>query len=195
FLAGRAHLMRQELAEARRAFEAGLKLNPRSAAALVELAGVALAEGDPPQSVKLAQQALALDPRARGAHLAWGQALDGLHQYDEARTQVEAELAAWPDDFRAAFLLGDLAERQGDAAAAEEYFRRAIVIEPRFALAHLRLARRLLERGGDAREGLKLASRALELGVAGEDPGLAYFLLPDFYSRLGDTALSRQNAR
>jgi len=195
FLAGRAHLLRQEVADARREFAEGLRLNPRSAAALVELAGVAVVEGDAAQAVTLAQRALAIDPRARGAHLVWGQALDRLHDDANARVQVETELAAWPDDFRAAFLLGELAERRADAAVAEASFRRAIALEPRFAVAHLRLARRLLERGGDPSEGVGLARRALELGVQGEDRALAYYLLADFYSRLGETARSRQNAR
>ena len=195
FLAGRAHLLRGQLADARREFEEGLRLNPGSAAALVELAGVAVADGDPERAVSLAQQALAIDPRARGAHLAWGQALDRMHQDEQAKAQVETELTAWPDDFRAALLLGELAERRGDSAAAESFFRRAIAIEPRFAASHLRLARRLLESGGDAAEGVELARRALELGVNGEQRALTYYLLADFYSRLGETALSRQNAR
>jgi curved DNA-binding protein CbpA/Tfp pilus assembly protein PilF len=53
-------------------------------------------------------------------------ALAHLGRYEEARRDYGAVLAAWPTSGRTNFLLGRLAQREGNGAAACEFFRRAL---------------------------------------------------------------------
>ncbi len=194
FVAGRARLALGDVANAKRELEAMLRVNDRAAAAYVELAGIAIAEDDHKRAETLALKALQIDPRARGARLFLAQALDHEGRPSEAWRQAQLELESWPDDFRPAHYLAELAARLGRNDRVEPYLRTAIRLEPRFVGSYLLLARHLLERGESLEEGVRLTRTALELGPKGRDEALAYFLLADFYSRLGRNDLSEQNA-
>jgi predicted Zn-dependent protease len=194
YLAGRALLAQGQLPAAKIEFENARRINPRSSAALVELAEIAIAEKQPQQGRELATQALAVDGRARGARLALAQALEQSGDREGAWKEASAELREWPDDFRPAYYLGELAPKAGHDEQAEQYLRDAIRIEPRFAASYLLLAQRLLRRNERFDEGIRLTRKALELKPRREDQALAYFLLADFYSRLGHDELSRENA-
>ena len=194
FIAGRASLARGDLKTATSQFEATLKLNPRSAAALVELASIAISERQPERAQQLAMRALALDGHARGARLYLAQALEQLGRPEEAWQRASEELELSPEDFRTAYYLAGLAPRVGREDRVEFYLRETIRAEPRFPAAYLELARYFLQHGERFDEGVHLATKALELHAHGRDEAMAYFLLADFYSRLGRADLSRKNA-
>ena len=194
FLAGRALEANGNLPEAEKEFATALTLNPRSAASLVELAGIAVSQKQPQKARDHAQKALAIDSRARGGHLFLAQALDQLGDREGAWREASIEMQTWPDDFRAAYYLAEVAPEVGRANDVERYLREAIRAEPRFAPSYLRLAQLLLQRNERFDEGVRLAKTALALKPAGRDEALAYFLLADFYNRLGRDDLSRKNA-
>jgi arylsulfatase A-like enzyme/Tfp pilus assembly protein PilF len=194
FIAGRASLVRGDLKSATSHFDVALKLNPRSAASLVELAGIAITERQPERARQLATRALAIDAHARGARLFLAQALEQLGRPNEAWQQASEELKLSPDDFRPAYYLAELAPRVGHDDEVERYLQQTIRAEPRFPAAYLQLARHLLQRGGRFDEGIRLTRKALELKPRGRDEALAYFLLADLYSRTGHADLSRKNA-
>jgi arylsulfatase A-like enzyme/Tfp pilus assembly protein PilF len=194
FIAGRASLVRGDVKSATSYFDATLKLNPRSAAAMVELAGIAITQRQPERARQLATQALAIDPHARGARLFLAQALEQLGRPEEAWQQANEELKFSPEDFRPAYYLAELAPRLGRDDKVELYLRQTIRAEPRFPAAYLQLARHFLQRSERFDEGIHLTRKALELKPRGRDEALAYFLLADFYSRTGRPDLSRKNA-
>src|SRR5581483_6136993 len=141
------------------------------------------------------EKSLALDPHARGAHLFLAQALEQLGDRGAAWREASTELQMWPDDFRAAYYLAELAPDAGHTDERERYLRETIRIQPQFAPAYLDLARLVLQRNERFEEGVRLTKTALALKPPPHDQALAYFLLADFYNRLGRDDLSRENAQ
>ncbi len=129
---GRCLAQLSQLRAAERSFSEALKLNPQLARAYLARAEIRLLD--------LGQVSAALTDLNRGlALLAAAQkpplwryvqlravALAHLGRLAEARRDYEAVLTAWPGSGRTHFLLGRLAQREGNAAAACEFFRRAL---------------------------------------------------------------------
>ena len=85
-------------------------------------------------------------------------------QFDEAYRQCQAMLARWPDDVNALVNAGVLADRLGDAAAAERWWTQAVARDPSQRRVHLYLAERLDARGA-TRDALSHYRRYLELAA------------------------------
>ena len=73
-------------------------------------------------------------------------------------------LARWPDDVNALVNAGVLADRLGDAAAAERWWTQAVARDPSQRRVHLYLAERLDARGA-TRDALSHYRRYLELAA------------------------------
>lgn len=148
------------LRDSARQFEAALAANPRDADALGGLGIVRLRENRPAEARQLLERAIAADP-SRAA--SWQSALDGAAyglELAEARTALRRnDLDAADTIARSAsrrtvedrtdveVLLGQIALRQGDAAAAEQRFRTALSRRPGFAPAREGLAQSLRAQG------------------------------------------------
>ncbi|MGZ5496416.1 MAG: sulfatase-like hydrolase/transferase, partial [Candidatus Aminicenantales bacterium] len=76
-----------------------------------------------------------------------------------------------------------------------ETLRKTIAAEPEFPLAYFHVARILLRRGTDFEEAIALTKKGIELRPAPAELPLGYFLLADLYNRVGENALSEENAR
>ncbi|MEM7052684.1 MAG: tetratricopeptide repeat protein [Acidobacteriota bacterium] len=85
---GRAHLDLGDGAEARRAFERALELDPQAAAGHEGLGRVAAMEGDAAAAVAAFERALELEPRASGVYYALSQALRELGRSEAADTAL-----------------------------------------------------------------------------------------------------------
>jgi tetratricopeptide (TPR) repeat protein len=117
---------------------------------------------------------LALPPRRLPASVAVGDYLNAVARLEKigraaaAREAYESALERWPDDLTALIGLGNTAHRDGDLEAAEQAFRRAILVHPRSAAAHNNLAQTLeeLDRHDEA---LAEAREAVGLGGPLED--------------------------
>jgi Tfp pilus assembly protein PilF len=148
------------LRDSARQFEAALATNPRDADALGGLGIVRLRENRPAEARQLLERAVAADP-SRAAQ--WQSALDGAAyglELAEARTALRrndvdaadtiARSAARrqvEDRTDVEVLLGQVALRRGDAAAAEQRFRTALSRRPGFAPAREGLAQALRAQG------------------------------------------------
>lgn len=148
------------LREGARQFEAALAANPRDADALGGLGIVRLRENRAAEARELLERAVAADP-SRAAQ--WQGALDGAayglelaearaalrrNDVDTADTTARSAARRSVDDRTdVEVLLGQIALRRGDAAAAEQRFRTALGRRPGFAPARDGLAQALRAQG------------------------------------------------
>ena len=130
--------LRQPRAAERR-FSQALKLNPQLARAYLARAETRLLDlGQVPAALADLDRGLAL---LGGQPVLWryvqlrGAALAHLGRLAEARRDYDAVLAAWPRSGRTCFLLGRLAQQEGNPAAACAFFRRALALNYAYAAA------------------------------------------------------------
>ncbi len=184
---GFARLEAGGLRDATRQFEAALATNPNDSDALGGLGIVRLREGRNAEARGLLERAIAAAP-ARAQQ--WQQALDGAAYgqeladaraairrgaLDEADTLLRsAQRRAVEDRTDSETLLGDLALRRGDAAAAEQRFRTALARRPGFPPAQQGLNQALRAQGRLAEipvRGPRAVAEASD--TAGTSPGEA----------------------
>lgn len=157
---GFARLEAGNTREATRQFEAALAANPNDADALGGLGLARLREGRQAEARGLLERAIAADPArapqwqraldgaAYGAELAEGRGLLRAGRLDEADLVLRrASRRDAEDKTDAETLLGELALRRGDPAAAEQRFRTALARRPGFAPAQTGLNQALRAQG------------------------------------------------
>ena len=148
------------LRDATRQFEAALATNPNDADALGGLGIVRLREGKQAEARSLLQRAMAADPAkapqwqraldgaSYGAELAEGRTLLRANKLDEADAVLRRAVRREAEDKTdAETLLGELALRRNDPAAAEQRFRTALARRPGFAPAQTGLNQALRAQG------------------------------------------------
>ena len=106
-------------------------------------------------------------------------ALNGAGQAKEAETLTRKLVAAQPENSAAQMLLGDFADRRGDAPAAEAAYRRAFTIDTRNLRAGLNVAF-AQERRGDRASSAETLLRLID--VFPDDPRLHFQLGQLYYS-------------
>ncbi len=109
------------------------------------LAQAYLYAGRNARALELFEQAVREDPTRPGSQNGYGIALATAGRLDEARAALERADALAPQSGVPALSLGLLDERDGDLAAAEREYRRAIVRDPELAAAHRYLGILLLK--------------------------------------------------
>lgn len=196
YLLGTLEAKRGDQDEARKYFELTLRLHPKSAAALAELAALGVARGELDAAIDYADRALALDPRIGSAHLSRGRVFEQRGEIAEAVQEYERELSQSPEHPHpgAARALASLAGKLGDADR-EQALRQVLAAAPAYVPAYLHLAKFHLDRQTRYEEAIVLTEKALTLGPKGRDLALAYFLLADLYNRIGDQQRSAAFAR
>lgn len=148
---GLANLDLGKLPEARADLTEIQKSAPRSAAALVNLAKVATAEKSYDESLKLCDQALALDARNYDALSGAVAVFNKLGRFADSHSKVDAVLANVGEGSEIAaglhYLKADIfiAERKNENAEAE--LKRAIEIDPSYLPAYSLYAGILVDRG------------------------------------------------
>ena len=151
------HGERDRLAEAAR-------LNPYDSGTYLRLAQAESKAGDPAAAAAALRRAVDVNPQNPLLAQALVRRLIEANQFDEAYRQCQAMLARWPDDVNALVNAGVLADRLGDAAAAERWWTQAIARDPSQRRVHLYLAERLDARGA-TRDALSHYRRYLELAA------------------------------
>ena len=149
------HGERDRLADAAR-------LNPYDSGTYLRLAQAESEAGDPAAAAAALRRAVDVNPQNPILAQALVRRLIEASQFDEAYRQCQALLARWPDDVNALVNAGVLADRLGDAAAAERWWTQAVARDPSQRRVHLYLAERLDARGAtrDALRPLPALSRA-----------------------------------
>lgn len=139
FLLARITMMQSFYEDAIPLLESGLKIAPQRADLHAALGESYFALGKTDQAIEEFRQLIALDPSAR-SYTFMGLSYRHLGRFDEARKYFEAGLKRDPTNAACWFNLGFIEERQGNTAAADEEFQKALRSNPNFADALLELA-------------------------------------------------------
>ena len=174
------------------------RLNPYDSGTYLRLAHAESAAGDRQAAVAAMRRAVEANPHSPTLARGLVRRLVEADAFPEAYRASEALLARWPDDVDTLVNAGVLADRLGDAAAAERWWRRAVDSDPSQRRVHLYLAERLDARGSTA-DALHHYRRYLELTArsqAGDRPAprevVAVVLkFGDALARAGQTGTAR----
>jgi Tfp pilus assembly protein PilF len=193
FTRGVAALEGNDLAAAEKAFQESLKLEPKSAGAMLGLAQVALRRGDRTAASAYIQRAYATAPDNVEVQRNWARYEFSEGKPDEAKAALEA---ARQMDAKAAgprVDLGDLymiAFRKPNDAVV--FYKEAIAIDPKHAGAHYALGV-ALERSGDEKGAIDELTQAATLNTTNPLPYYELGRLHESKGRLdaADTAFVR----
>jgi arylsulfatase A-like enzyme/Tfp pilus assembly protein PilF len=176
----------RDFERARTLLEESLQLNVDRPVFLLKLAECLIELGRLDDAERRVREAIGIRPHQPRASYALGLVLEARHDVAGAQRAYEAELAANPKTWSAAFNLGKLHLAAGKPMAAARAFHHATSVEPAFAANHVYLAKALLDAGdlpgaeGSAREGLTRVTGRNRAAVR----SFAHYILADVYSRL-----------
>ena len=120
---------------------------PEDARARERLAALYLGAGQLDEAWRLAREALLRDPRSITANKALAKVAAQRNQADLARLIALRTAKLDPTDPELPFLSGELAAGEGDEAAAEAAWRKALALDARFLPARAALLRAAVRRG------------------------------------------------
>jgi tetratricopeptide (TPR) repeat protein len=153
-------MSQKDSAKAIARIQAAIAKSPNNSLFYDDLAGVQLATRDFGGARNSAGKAMQLNPED----------LQALQNYSTALTAAgdkDGAIAAWqhwsdahPKDPNALATMAELIQSKGDLAKAEEYYKKALVLDPTQVLASNNLAYLMLTRGENVDEALTLAQTA-----------------------------------
>src|SRR5687767_1794631 len=129
FVRGRVLRAKGSYDKAEAAFNEVLKLNPRAAAARVELARLRIRSGAE-DAVAVATEATEADPRSLDARLTLARALMAQREYVKAQDVLTKVLSAAPNVAVVHAQLGTVLSRKKDTVGARASFNRALELDP-----------------------------------------------------------------
>lgn len=147
---GKACARLELFAEAGRAFDAALRLNPRDLETLLEASDLARDTGNLERALRLASDAVAVDDRSARACLALARAQRLSRAFEQAAATAARLRELAPADAQAACECAAIALGQGKLDDAEREFRRSIELDPAYLDARIGLAQVLAQRGDRA---------------------------------------------
>ena len=152
--------------------ESGLKIAPARADLLAALGESYFMAGKVDKAIEQFKQLIEVENSAR-SYAFLGLSYRNVGRFDEATQQFERGLRLDPHNALCMFNLGFIAERQGDAAAAETHFQDALkanpdLPDPLLELANLRIARKQLA------EAAELLRKYVKVS---HDPATGYYKL------------------
>ncbi len=139
-----------------------LRIRPRDANGLTNLANALLRKKEYPEAIQHYREVLSVRPNDSEMHRNLGKALYESGAIDEALAQFQEALRLRPGDTDAGYSLGNAYLDKGDAKAAIPYFRKAIEAESRNIAAHYNLAI-ALQRNGQLEEAIAEFRQTLQL--------------------------------
>ncbi|MEO6016517.1 MAG: tetratricopeptide repeat protein [Polaromonas sp.] len=111
---------------------------------------ILLAEGKLSEASQCYLQATQADPQDVFSFINLGYALSELQRFPEARSALEQALTLDRNQFDTYFMLGTIAQRQGQMSQAIERFQQVIKLNPDFELAYRELGYELFRAGKNA---------------------------------------------
>jgi len=145
---GAAAYLEGDEAEALEHFRSALEINPANVKALGNLAIIHSDKGESEKSIRYYRAALRLKPTAYEMHNGLCGELIKAGREEEALDHCREALRISPSYAKAYYHAGLIYLNRNQHALAEAHFRKAIHWEPGYWLAHLLLARTLVETGG-----------------------------------------------
>jgi tetratricopeptide (TPR) repeat protein len=139
FLLARITMMQSFYEDAIPLLESGVKIAPQRADLHAALGESYFISGKTDKAIEEFKKLIELDPSARSSTF-MGLSYRHLGRFDEARKYFEEGLKRDPTNAACWFNLGFIEERQGNTAAADEKFQKALRSNPNFADALLELA-------------------------------------------------------
>jgi tetratricopeptide (TPR) repeat protein len=172
FLMARISMSQNYFEDAIPLLESGLQLAPRRPDLLAALGESYFMAGNAEKAIEEFNKLIAVEGSAR-SYAFLGLSYRNLGRFDEAKQQFEKGLKLDGKNSLCLFNLGYIAERQGDAAAAEAFLQKAVQSNPDFADALLELAniRVAAKKPHDAEE---LLRRYVKIS---RDPATGYYKL------------------
>ncbi|MBS1804200.1 MAG: tetratricopeptide repeat protein [Acidobacteria bacterium] len=119
--------------------ESGLKIAPKRPDLLAALGQSYFMAGKTEKAIEEFNRLLEIEKSAR-SYAFLGLSYRNLGRFDEAKTYFQRGIALDPHSSTCLFNLGFIAERQGDAVAAERYFQETLKYNPKYSDALLELA-------------------------------------------------------
>jgi tetratricopeptide (TPR) repeat protein len=172
-----------------------VEANPKDRDLKLMLAGELLDQNKIEEGLALAKGLLDNSPEDRPILLALGQMYVRIHRWRDAEdTFAKAETLTTKKEDRTylLFLRGELAERQKHYEPAEQFFRKALELDPNSAMILNYLGYMMADKGMHVEEALKMIRKAVELepmnGAYLDSLGWAYF-------KLGQYELAEDNLR
>jgi tetratricopeptide (TPR) repeat protein len=187
-------MRRGDLERARSLLEETLSLPVDRPAFLLKLGECLIEMSRLDESEARLKEALAERPQLARAHYDLGLVQEARGQPAAARAAYEAELAAHPSNWSAAFNLGKLLIRDGRVAEAADRLQAVVRMNPHFAGGYLYLAKALLD-AGDLMGAERAAGTGLDLARGEPIAALGHWILADVRGRQGRSAEAQQHAR
>ncbi len=122
-------------------------------------------------------------PRFPGAQFNLGVLYEERGRPEDARRAYAAEIATYPDAFKARFNLGKVLSRLDDWTGSNEQMREVIRIAPQRPEGYLFLARGLLHESAPLNDVARLTEQGLALADTPELKALGWFLMADVFTR------------
>jgi tetratricopeptide (TPR) repeat protein len=146
--AGVEALKKGDLQAAKAQFDRSLELNPKQTGALLGLAEVAIAKGNPKDAAEPLKKAVAAAPDDAKVETTWGHYLFWQKQYPQAQAAFEKAIRLDPSAARPHIELADLYFLGlHQPKPAIEHYRKAISLDPADAFVHFTLGKALAEAG------------------------------------------------
>jgi putative PEP-CTERM system TPR-repeat lipoprotein len=130
FALGSIHDRRRETADAIKAYNEVLRLNPRATAAQVELSRLSLASGDRTAALRFAEEARQSEPSSLDARVALARSLVASRNYSRASTEINELLKGAPNAPQVHAVHGMLLASQKNPAAARASYERSLELAP-----------------------------------------------------------------
>jgi arylsulfatase A-like enzyme/tetratricopeptide (TPR) repeat protein len=184
-LLGEVYAARKEPAAALPHFEKAVEIQPKLTRNRLNLAGALTEMKQYPRAQALLGDILKDYPRFPFAQYTLGVLYEEQHRFEDARTAYAAEVAAYPEHFKARFNLGKVLLRLGDRAGYLEQMREVVRIAPKQPEGYLLLARGLLQESAPIDEVEALAQKGLALAETSDLKALGWFLMADVFNRKG----------
>jgi choline-sulfatase len=184
-LLGEVYVARKEPDAALPHFEKAVAIQPKLTRNRLNLAGALIEVGQYGRAEALLNEIIGEHPRFPFAHFNLGLLYDDQRRFEQARSAYAAEVAAYPQHFKARFNLGNVLFQLGDRAGSLEQLREVVRLAPQQPEGYLLLARVLLQQSAPIEQVQALVEKGLSLARARDHKALGWLLMADVYNRKG----------
>jgi tetratricopeptide (TPR) repeat protein len=188
-LLGTVMLMQRQVPAARHQFGVARQLAPGDAEPSLSLGMAAAAERKWAEAEQQFEGALKLNPRLGTALGALADVWLATGQIQKGIARATQQVAAYPDDAGAHFVLASLYAASGRPGDAKDQFGRAIQLNPQLVQAYTRLAD-LHQRLGESDSALARYEQALAIEPKSV---VLHSIVAELYSRKGNAAVARKH--